>query len=71
MPYFSALRGTEDNLEAMRNIQGLAYAFISSHDLRGSISAKRLGPRMPTSSFKTKANEVLQKQSVINAFTAP
>ena len=55
----------------MRNIQGLAYAFISSHDLRGSISAKRLGPRMQTGSFKTKANEVLQKQSVINAFTAP
>ena len=71
MPYFSALRGTEDNLEAMRNIQGFAYAFISSHDLRGSISAKRMGPRMPTGSFKTKANEVLQQKSVINAFTAP
>ena len=58
-------------MEAMKNIQGFAYAFISSHDLRGSISAKRMGPRMPTGSFKTKANEVLQQKSVINAFTAP
>ena len=58
-------------MEAIKNIQGFAYAFISSHDLRGSISAKRLGNRMPNDTFKTKANEVLQKKSVINAFTAP
>ena len=29
MPYFSALRGMEGNLEAMRNIQGLALISLN------------------------------------------
>ena len=54
----------EGNLEAMRNIQGMAYAFISSYDLHVS-------PPRTTASFQIKANEVLQKTSVIKAFKAP
>ena len=54
---------------AMKNILEFSNAFVSTHEIKGSILAKRLSLHPPGVTFKTKAKQVLQQKSVVSAFS--
>ena len=67
IPYFSALRGDNDSVAAVRTITQISCWILAIEDIRGVGIALGLSNK-PYFLFRSAAKELIQKTSVVPAF---
>ena len=63
------MRGGKDSMAAMDTISRISCLFISTEEIHGDVIGQRIANKQIDVSFRSRAMQILQKTSVVSAFS--